>query len=146
MRCVITIIAIAGIFIATGCEQQKSWLRQIEKGDLSYVDCGKGIYSQRQISLNKKDSLIFATAESLAVTKRDYLMKCFEYCSKDSLLKSARIRFTGILGDDQGRIFITYLAAYPRPKIMAGKRLQIVLDAKRNLEKVLVYDIPLEAQ
>jgi len=146
LRNVIKIIAIAGIFTAAGCEQQKNWLMQIEKGDLSFVECGKGIYSQRQIHLDKEDSLIFASAESLAVTKGDYLIKCLESCSKDSLPKSVRMRFTGILGDDQGRIFLTYLAAYPRPKIMAGKRLQIVLDARRNLEKVLVYDMPLEAQ
>jgi len=146
LKNVITIITIAGIFIATGCEQQESWLRQIEKGDLSFVECGKGIYSQRQIHLNKKDSRFYATAESLVVTKREYLLKCLEFCSEDSLPKPIRIGCTGILGDEQGRIFLTYLAAYPRPKIMAGKRLQIVLDAKRNLEKILVYDIPLEAQ
>lgn len=144
MRNSTTIIILAGLLAATGCKRQDRWLTQFEKGDISFIECGKGSYSQHQIHLAEKDSRILKTAEILPETAKEYFNRCLVYCAEDSTAAGRDVIFTGILGDDQGRIFLTYMAAYSRPKIMAGKRIQIVLSRQKELEKILVYDIPLE--
>jgi hypothetical protein len=141
----IVIIVLAGFMgVMLGCKKSETWSKALKKGDMSLVECGRGGYSQRQRALSKKEETLYAPAKRLLADNPDVFMKAIGHCSEDTLLTKDNIIFTAILGDDEGRVFLTYLAMYRKPKIMAGKRIQLVLSETQDLERVLVYDVPLE--
>ncbi|MDI6740771.1 MAG: hypothetical protein QME74_10470 [Candidatus Edwardsbacteria bacterium] len=140
-----TMFLLSLIALATVCDQDQTWIGDLENGDYSKVRWERGPAGMQPIvptgDIEKRVALMteyFAERPSMLHTLAAQC-PCIESSPLDDFRQTAA--WTDTLA---GRVMVDFFAFYQHPKIFAGRRIRFLFNRDRVLEAIYVQDLPLE--
>lgn len=137
---------ICPIFLAclmlAGCRREKEFdfLGQF-RGE---VKCQRPRVALSYMEPSGGDSLLAAGVESFLAKRPVVLDSLASACQFSAREAGEGWRPAGVFRDGSGGLHLVYFNRYRRDRIMAGRKMHLCFDARRELRDIFVYEVPLE--
>jgi hypothetical protein len=137
-------ILVAFCSLSTGCREKPGWQRDLESGDFSRIECQDLFRGLHPAALSGPDGQLIKAVKTYLAQNEKVLPSIAGKCPGRETAELTGFVFSGVMADDSWRLMLDYFSRYAHPRIMAGRRVQLVFDRARELERILVYELPLE--
>jgi hypothetical protein len=130
--------------LAAGCDQDITWVRDLENGDYSLVQFARAPGGLQPVVPSGELERYVARACEYLAGRQPLLNTIAGLCPCIEPSPLDNFRFAGVLADAEGGTMLQFYAPYGEPRLFAGRRVEFVMDASYRLEAVYVNDVPLE--
>lgn len=131
--------------LAAGCKQDLDWVRELEGGDCTKLQFGRAPHGMQPLAAGGDLERQVALAADYFAENPQLLQALAGKCPSIEASALGYFRMTGAMSDPAGGgLMLQFFAEYLQPRLFAGRRVQFVLNADRDLEAVYVSDVPLE--
>lgn len=135
--------ALAGL-LAAGCDQDITWVRDLEIGDFSAVRFGRAPGGMQPVVPSGELERFVARTREYFADRQPLLHTIAGLCPCIEASPLDDFRFAGVSAGPDGGTMLNFYAPYGEPRLFAGRRVQFVMDDANRLEAIYVNDVPLE--
>lgn len=127
-----------------GCDQDITWVRDLENGDFSAVRFGRVPGGLQPVVPSGKLERYITRAYEYFTEQQRLLQTIAGQCPCIEVSPLRDFRFAGVWADPAGGTVLQFFAPYGEPRLFTGRRVQFVISDANRLEAIYVNDAPLE--
>lgn len=130
--------------LAAGCDQNITWVRDLENGDFAAVRFGRAPVGMQPVVPSGELERYVARACEYFSERQPLLHTIAGLCPCIEVSSLDDFRFIGVSAGADGGTMLNFYAPYGEPRLFAGRRVQFVLSDANQLVAIYVSDAPLE--